>query len=83
MTLTDTSILIDFLKGKIKYLGDSISTISFMEVRRVIENKRRLEVLKTLEDMFKVYHVDEKVAVEYTELHYRLREKGRLIVDLI
>lgn len=83
MTLIDTSILIDFLKGEIKYLGDSISTISLMEVRRVIENKRRLEVLKTLEDMFKVYLVDEKVAVEYTELYYRLREKGRLIVDLI
>ncbi|MEJ2772099.1 hypothetical protein [Stygiolobus sp. CP8521M] len=54
-----------------------------MEVGRVIENKRRLEVLKTLEDMFKVYLVDGKVAVEYTELYYRLREKGRLIVDLI
>ena len=82
MTLIDTSILIDFLKGEIKYLGDSISIISLMEVRRVIENKRRLEVLKTLEDMFKVYLVDGKVAVEYTELYYRLREKGRLIVDL-
>ena len=82
MTLTDTSILINFLKGKIKYLGDSISIISLMEVGRVIENKRKLEVLKTLEDMFKVYPIDEKVAVEYTELYYRLREKGRLIVDL-
>jgi len=82
MTLTDTSILMDFLKGKIEYLGDSISIISLMEVGRVIENKGRLEVFKTLEDMFKVYLVDEKVAVEYTELYYRLREKGRLIVDL-
>jgi len=41
MTLIDTSILIDFLKGRIKYLGDSISIISLMEVGRVIENKRR------------------------------------------
>jgi Predicted nucleic acid-binding protein, contains PIN domain len=82
MTLTDTSILINFLKGKIKYLGDSISIISLMEVGRVIENKRRLEVFKTLEDMFKVYPIDEKVAVEYTELDYSLREKGRLIADL-
>jgi Predicted nucleic acid-binding protein, contains PIN domain len=82
MRLTDTSILIDFLKGKIEYLGDSISIISLMEVGRVIENKGRLEVFKTLEDMFKVYLVDEKVAVEYTELDYSLREKGRLIADL-
>ena len=82
MTLTDTSILINFLKGKIKYLGDSISIISLMEVGRVVENKRRLEVFKTLEDMFKVYPIDEKVAVEYTELDYSLREKGRLIADL-
>jgi Predicted nucleic acid-binding protein, contains PIN domain len=82
MTLTDTSILINFLKGKIKYLGDSISIISLMEVGRVVENKRRLEVFKTLEDMFKVYPIDEKVAVEYTELYYRLREKGELIADL-
>jgi Predicted nucleic acid-binding protein, contains PIN domain len=82
MTLIDTSILIDFLKGKIKYLGDSISIISLMEVGRVIENKGRLEVFKTLEDMFKVYLVDEKVAVKYAELYYRLRERGRLIVDL-
>ncbi|EHP69000.1 putative nucleic acid-binding protein, contains PIN domain [Metallosphaera yellowstonensis MK1] len=82
MTLIDTSILIDFLKGRIKYLGDSISIISLMEVGRVIENKRRLEVLKTLEDMFTVYPIDEKVAVEYAELYYQLREKGRLIADL-
>ena len=52
MTLIGTSILIDFLKGKIKYLGDLIFIISLMEVGRVIENKRRLEVLQTLEDMF-------------------------------
>lgn len=53
-----------------------------MEVGRVIESKRRLKVLKTIEDMFTVYPIDEKVVVEYTELYYRLREKGSLIADL-
>jgi len=32
--------------------------------------------------MFTVYPIDEKVAVEYAELYYQLREKGRLIADL-
>ena len=82
MTLIDTSVLIDFLRGRVKNLGDSISVISLMEVLRVLDKRKRVEVLKELEEIYTVYPIDEKVALEYAELYYELKGKGRLIADL-
>ncbi|MGC9105893.1 MAG: type II toxin-antitoxin system VapC family toxin [Thermoprotei archaeon] len=82
MTLIDTSVLIDFLRGKVENLGDSISVISLMEVLRVLNKEKRLKVLKELEEIYAVYPIDEKVALEYAELYYELRNKGKLIADL-
>jgi predicted nucleic acid-binding protein len=82
MTLIDTSVLIDFLRGKMENLGDSISVISLMEVLRVLNKEKRLKVLKELGGIYTVYPIDEKVALEYAELYYELRNKGKVIADL-
>lgn len=37
MTLLDTSVLIDIIKGKINNIGYSLSIISVMEVTRVLD----------------------------------------------
>jgi len=52
MTLIDTSVLIDFLRGRIANPGDSISVISLMEVLRVLDKEKRSEVLKELEEVY-------------------------------
>ncbi|MEJ2771691.1 type II toxin-antitoxin system VapC family toxin [Stygiolobus sp. CP8521M] len=82
MTLIDTSVLIDFLRGRIANLGDSISVISLMEVLRVLDKEKRSEALKELEEVYIIYPIDERVAIEYAELYYELKGKGKLIADL-
>ncbi|ACP37228.1 type II toxin-antitoxin system VapC family toxin [Saccharolobus islandicus] len=82
MTLLDTSVLIDIIKGKINNVGDSLSIISIMEVIRVLDKVKRLKVLDQLKKTYTIYPLDEKVAIEYSELYYELREKGKLISDL-
>jgi hypothetical protein len=82
MTLIDTSVLIEVLRGRITNVGDALSIISVMEVARVLDKAKRLRVLRELKDTYTIYPLDEKVAMEYCELYYELRNRGRLIPDL-
>jgi predicted nucleic acid-binding protein len=81
MTLIDTSVLIEVLRGRITNVGDALSIISVMEVARVLDKAKRLRVLRELKDAYTIYPLDERVAMEYCELYYELR-RGRLIPDL-
>jgi len=82
MTLIDTSVLIDILKGKLNKVGDALSIISVMEVIRVLEKDKRLKVFERLKEIYAIYPIDEKVALEYAQLYYELKEKGRTMADL-
>ena len=59
-----------------------LSIISVMEVGRVLNKAKRLRVLRELKDAYTIYSLDERVAMEYCELYYELRSRGRLIPDL-
>ena len=48
MTLIDTSVLIEVLRGRITNVGDALSIISVMEVARVLDKAKRLRVLREL-----------------------------------
>jgi predicted nucleic acid-binding protein len=82
MTLIDTSVLIDILKGKLNKVGDALSIISVMEVIRVLEKDKRLKVFERLKEIYAIYPIDEKVALEYAQLYYELKEKGITMADL-
>jgi len=82
MTLIDTSVLIDILKGKLDVIGDSISIITVMEIIRALDKNKRLKVLEQLKKTYTIYPLDENVALEYSELYYKLKEKGSLMSDL-
>jgi len=47
-----------------------------------LDRAKRLRVLRGLKDTYTIYPLDEKVAMEYCELYYELRNRGRLIPDL-
>lgn len=46
MTLLDTSVLIDIIKGKINNVGGSLSIISVMKVIRVLDKVKSFRSVK-------------------------------------
>jgi predicted nucleic acid-binding protein len=82
MTLIDTSVLIDILKGKLTSVGNSLSIVSMMEVIRVLEEDKRLKVFESLKEIYTIHPLDDKVALKYAELYYMLKDKGITISDL-
>ncbi|WP_276608430.1 hypothetical protein [Acidianus infernus] len=43
MTLIDTLVLIDILKGELNVIGDSICIITLMEIIRTLDKNKRLK----------------------------------------
>lgn len=66
MTLIDTLVLIDILKGELNVIGDSICIITLMEIIRTLDKNKRLKVLEQLKK--KTYTIYPNVALEYSEL---------------
>ncbi len=82
MTLIDTSVIIEILKGRLEAIGDSLSIISMMEIGRVIDDEKRKKTFEKLKEIYLIYPIDEKVAIEYSKLYYELKKKGEIMSDL-
>ena len=80
--ILDTSIIVDVVRGKREYERGNISTITVMEILRVLSPEKRKEVFRNLNEMYGVYPVDTEVALEYSELYFNLSAKGRKLSDL-
>ncbi|MHB1709061.1 MAG: type II toxin-antitoxin system VapC family toxin [Thermoplasmataceae archaeon] len=78
----DTSIIIDVVRGTREYERGNISAITVMEILRVLRPEKRRDVFRDLSEMYGVYPVDTEVALQYSELYFKLSAKGRMASDL-
>lgn len=82
--LIDTSILINYSKKRKieEIINNSIFVITLVEFLRYFGRKdERIEVKKTLEDLFSVVFIDNDVIDNYCGLYNELKKEGRLIED--
>ncbi len=82
--LIDTSILINYSKKRKieEIINNSISVITLIEFLRYFGRKdERIEVKKTLEDLFSVVFIDNDIIDNYCGLYNELKKEGRLIED--
>jgi predicted nucleic acid-binding protein len=54
MTLIDTLVLIDVMKGRINNIDNSLSIISVMEVIRLLDKVKRLKALDQLKKTYAI-----------------------------
>ncbi|MEM4481527.1 MAG: type II toxin-antitoxin system VapC family toxin [Desulfurococcaceae archaeon] len=80
MKLLDTSVLIENLRKGIFEPG-AISVITLIEVLRGINQSKRSEVKKLLEESFEVLPISNQVILKYCEIYDYLRQRGRIISD--
>lgn len=81
MTLFDTSILIDMLKGEREFMSGNISIITLIEVLRGVDDEKRGSVKKLLEKSFDVVELNNDVIMRYCELYNMLKRDGNPIPD--
>lgn len=91
----DTSVIIDYLRGKKKIIeiidnlnGNLVSSYlclaELFEGAYYSKNKEKAKkiILNFFQGLNKVYGIDEKVAEKFGELRKNLRKKGNLIEDI-
>lgn len=82
--LIDTSVLIDLYKKRKleEYAGSAVSVITLFEFTRGIKGERkRVAVLKRLEKIFKVEHIDNITLLTAANMYRKLKENGELLED--
>ena len=81
--LIDTSVLIDLYERKLEeYAGSAVSVITLFEFTRGIKGERkRVAVLKRLEKIFKVEHIDNLILLTAANMYRKLKENGELLED--
>jgi predicted nucleic acid-binding protein len=80
MNLIDTGIVIEIM-GKNEYIPAAISTITFIEVLRGVDDKKRLAVRQLLEESFSVLNIDNSTVEAYCIIYRSLKKKGTLLPD--
>jgi predicted nucleic acid-binding protein len=80
MNLLDTGIVIEMLREKKPRQG-IISIITFAEVLRGVDSKKRPAVRLLLEESLSVANMSGDVVEKYCELYNALKEKGTLLPD--
>ena len=80
MNMFDTDAMIELLRKK-RYEAGCFSIVTLIEVLRGIEDERRMEVKKLLEESFDVVNIDNKVILTYCTLYRKLRENSETIPD--
>ena len=85
MKIIDTSVLIDFLRGKIDLPENSVLTvISYYELLwKALEKnaKEELKIIKRLFSFFPVLGIDVRVVEKTAEIKVKLKKKGKMIND--
>ena len=82
--MIDTSVLIDLYHDRKleEYSGSAISIITLFEfVRGIRSERKRVEVLKRLEKLFKVEPLDNVIILTASKIYRHLKRKGELIDD--
>ena len=79
MNLLDTSIVFDIIE-KTDATG-IISPITLLEVLRGIEDSKRLQVKRLLEESFIVLNLDNNIIEAYCKIYRKLKEDGELLPD--
>lgn len=81
--LIDTGVLIDLYERKLEeYAGSAVSVITLFEFTRGIKGERkRVAVLKRLEKIFKVEHIDNLILLTAANMYRKLKENGELLED--
>jgi predicted nucleic acid-binding protein len=80
MSLIDTSVLIDNIRGGV-YEEGAISIITLIEVLRGLASEKRGRAKELLERSYEVIYLDNKVILKYCELYDELKKRGILIPD--
>lgn len=85
--LTDTTIIVDFLRGQKKAIGfieDQkniiISSITVSEIYQGVRDKRELNAVNKLLDKFQIIHVNEKTSGLSLELLQKYRLSNNLLI---
>ncbi len=88
MTVFDTNIIIEYLKGNKKAVdaikkyspeGIAVTFINEYELLRYGETERIENVFETLISKIKVYHTTDEAAIRAAQIYKKLKEKGSLI----
>ena len=88
LTIFDTNIVIDYLKGNKKAVdtvkkyspeGIAITFINEYELLRYGEIEKIENVFETLISKIKVYHTTDEAAIKSAQIYKRLKEKGNLV----
>ena len=80
MNLLDTGIIIEMLRKKKQRQG-IISVITFAEVLRGVDDKKRPALKQLMEESFALLCLDAAVVEKYCELYCSLKKKGSLLPD--
>ena len=81
MPLFDTSVLIDMLRDRKEFMIGNISVITLVEMLRGVDNVKRGDVKKLLEESFDIVELNNEVINEYCKLYNLLKKDGKLIPD--
>lgn len=88
MTIFDTNIVIDYLKGDKKAVdtvnkyspdGIAITFINEYELLRYGAVELTENVFETLISKIKIYHTSDDAAIKAAQIYKRLKEKGKLV----
>jgi predicted nucleic acid-binding protein len=88
LTVFDTNIVIDYLKGSKKAIeiinkysseGIALTFINEYELLRYGEIEQIENVFETLISKIKVYHTTDDAAIRSAQIYKKLKEKGKLI----
>ncbi len=78
--LFDTSAIIDMLSRK-EFERGAISVITVIEVVRGVEEAKRQNVKRLLEESFDVIGLENQVILSYCDLYSSLKSDGNLLPD--
>lgn len=88
LTVFDTNIVIDYLKGNKKAIdmvnkyspeGIALTFINEYELLRYGEIEQIENVFETLISKIKVYHTTDEAAIKSAQIYKKLKDKGNLI----
>jgi tRNA(fMet)-specific endonuclease VapC len=80
MSLLDTGVIIEMLRGKEQRQG-FISIVTFAEVLRGVDAQKRPVLKRLLEESFAVLDLDIAVVEKYCDLYSSLKKKGSVLSD--
>jgi len=80
MNLLDTGVVLELLREK-KFEYGNISVITLLEMLRGLEDEKRAQTKKLLEETFDVHGLDNKTIDTYCNIYRVLNRKGKPLPD--